>query len=314
MNDTEEYEFDYDEVPDTPRHTKSSGRHLAPSGAHSAKPAKKKTSSKKQVKLNKALMYPLALVAGVVLFAIILFCIISLFKPSAKKQAQSEATPTPAVETVLVDESAVIGGEDAKTEEIETDGDSAVEIAEAPETEAPAEEITQTEEEPEEVPVEPVIEEDDNTIKAVSGTVTGRTELAIAASDCSSYLTEGRASYFSKFARDSISTTCWCEGVEGNGVGEWIIFEFNGSKTVSEITFRLGFWGDRYSKNSRPSKLKLEFSDGTSVTVSFTDAMEAQTVTLPTAVKTSSIKFTVLDVYAGSETTFTCISEITAYS
>lgn len=116
-------------------------------------------------------------------------------------------------------------------------------------------------------------------------------------------------------AIDGSAATSWQEQATGYGVGQWITVYFDGPKELRYICFCLGNWESdgMYRSNGRPSELKIEFSDGSSVSCVFADEMKEYRVTLSKSVSTDSVKITILGAYPGSVFEDTCISEISFY-
>lgn len=135
----------------------------------------------------------------------------------------------------------------------------------------------------------------------------------------SSVLTPGRVySYDAKFAADADFTTAWIEGVKGNGVDEWLLFEAGTPQTVSGLSISNGLTqtAEYYDQNNRVKKVKIEFSDGTSIEKELKDGYEdekLEEITFDEPVTTSSIKLTILEVYDGTKYDDACISEVTFF-
>lgn len=117
-------------------------------------------------------------------------------------------------------------------------------------------------------------------------------------------------------AIDGDPSTSWQEAATDYGINQWLTVYFSQSESVGTMTFKLGNWEDStsYKQNGRPSELRIDFSDGSSVTVQFSDKMSEYEVTLSKNVTTSWVKFTILGAYPGSKYEDTCISEIGFYS
>lgn len=111
---------------------------------------------------------------------------------------------------------------------------------------------------------------------------------------------------------DNDRKTNWTEGVEGDGIGEYIRFEFWDEYSLKSIAIYAGNQYDRnrYLDNNRPEKITIGFSDGSSVSVTLKDIMEGQTILLPESVVTDSIWITINSVYHGNKYTDTVISDI----
>lgn len=116
--------------------------------------------------------------------------------------------------------------------------------------------------------------------------------------------------YYPSNAVDSNISTCWVEGAEGNGAGEWITLYFYKDEVISGIDIWNGYCIDqrRFDMNNRVKMAELEFSDGTKLTIYLADVMDMQTITF-NEVETSYLKLIIKDTY-NSKDDDTCISEI----
>lgn len=135
----------------------------------------------------------------------------------------------------------------------------------------------------------------------------------------SSVLTPGRVySYDAKFAADGDFTSAWIEGAKGNGVDEWLLFEAETPQTVSGLSISNGLvkTAQYFDQNNRVKKVKIEFSDGTSIEKELKDGYEdekLEKITFDAPVTTTSVKLTILEVYDGTKYDDTCISEVTFF-
>jgi hypothetical protein len=113
---------------------------------------------------------------------------------------------------------------------------------------------------------------------------------------------------------DNADNTAWVEGVDGQGIGEWIVVEFDGSRLVKEIHIKNGYMKDPalYQKNSRVKEIKVEFSEREKRSVVLQDSGAAQSVALPKdqPLKANWVKFTIESVYPGTKWEDTAISEL----
>jgi hypothetical protein len=123
-----------------------------------------------------------------------------------------------------------------------------------------------------------------------------------------------RFDYGPKSLFDNDLNTAWVEGVDGQGIGEWIVIEFDRLRLVKEIQICNGYNKGRelYLKNSRVKELKLEFSEREKRTVTLKDTGASQSIALPRdqPVKAYWVKFTLESVYPGSKFQDTAISEL----
>lgn len=111
--------------------------------------------------------------------------------------------------------------------------------------------------------------------------------------------------------------TNWAENVPGYGIGEYVIFNFDGIYAVKEMQIYVGTHlnEDWYKRNCRPKVITLTFSDGSSECVTLTDTYQEQTIRFERYYYTDSIKLTIDDVYPGWMFDDTVIAELnfTAY-
>jgi Caspase domain len=108
------------------------------------------------------------------------------------------------------------------------------------------------------------------------------------------------------------SRTAWVEGRPGQGVGEWVVVEFDHERWVNSITIHNGYQknSDIFRKNSRVHNARIVFSNGQVTTVSWEDREGAQTLTLRQPIKVYWLQFIIESVYPGSKYTDTAISKL----
>ena len=133
----------------------------------------------------------------------------------------------------------------------------------------------------------------------------------------SSFLEGGGATsgYYAFNAIDGDPTTCWSEGADGFGVGEWLRINFTQPRTIRQVKAINGYDKrqgriDRWAQNPRVKKATLRFSDGTTVPWNLADSRQWQTLDLPRAITTSFVQFTIDDAYPGSRWEDTSVSEL----
>jgi hypothetical protein len=82
-------------------------------------------------------------------------------------------------------------------------------------------------------------------------------------------------------------TTAWVEGKAGQGIGEWVVVEFDGPRLVKGIEIHNGYQknSDIYYKNSRVRRLRVVFSQGESRTFTLQDQLGAQALSLDRPVR-----------------------------
>lgn len=127
---------------------------------------------------------------------------------------------------------------------------------------------------------------------------------------------DGSFDYYGENLLDNNSSTCWCEGASGNGIGESVKLELNSGHPVQKIEIKSGYCKnqDVYTKNSRPKKISIEFENGKIINAQLEDIYNTyQTIDVSGAEGSSYAVITILEVYSGTVYTDTCISEIAAY-
>jgi hypothetical protein len=125
------------------------------------------------------------------------------------------------------------------------------------------------------------------------------------------------ADYIPANVLDGLSSTCWAEGADNNGIGEWIKLTFPSEVTVTRIGIIPGYdWyaddeiGDRFSINLRAKRIKLEFSDGSSQIINPQDSRRLQYFDL-SEVQTRFVRLVVENVHsANAKWQDLCISEV----
>ena len=111
---------------------------------------------------------------------------------------------------------------------------------------------------------------------------------------------------------DDDVTTNWAEGVDGYGYGQYIYFYFNDTYAIKEMTICIGSHQDKehYAMNSRPKRITLEFSDGTTEHISLRDSYWEETYTFSKYHYTNYVKLTIDEVYKGTRWDDTIIGEL----
>jgi len=133
--------------------------------------------------------------------------------------------------------------------------------------------------------------------------------------DASSEILHNGIYYSAEKAMDDDPNTSWQEDAEGYGIGEYITLYFSRTQTVGGIMLFPGFDQSEsaWERNCRPAKLLVELSDGSSYEISVNDIRDWQGYEFLTPVETEYLRFTILDVYPGTEWEDTAITEIRAY-
>jgi hypothetical protein len=110
----------------------------------------------------------------------------------------------------------------------------------------------------------------------------------------------------------------WVEGVEGDGIGEYIAFHFNWTtQEITTIVIANGYVQTEktYRENSRPKKLKMYIDDNPYAILNLHDLRAEQIFTFEPSLGPDknpqwTIKFEILEVYKGDKYEDTAISEI----
>lgn len=114
---------------------------------------------------------------------------------------------------------------------------------------------------------------------------------------------------------DGSLSDAWVEGASGQGEGESITLNLDGIYKMSGFTINAGYQksSSTFENNSRPARLLVTFSDGSSVDVYLDDVIDQQKITFVSPVETSSVTFKIVSVYPGSKYQDTAISEISLF-
>jgi hypothetical protein len=108
------------------------------------------------------------------------------------------------------------------------------------------------------------------------------------------------------------SSEAWVEGVSGYGIGEWIVVEFDGRRSVRSLLIDNGYQknADIYYKNSRVKRVRLVFSSGETFIRALDDKFGTQKIILDKRVSAYWVQIVVEDVYRGSKYSDTAISKL----
>jgi hypothetical protein len=115
---------------------------------------------------------------------------------------------------------------------------------------------------------------------------------------------------------DRALDTAWVEGVPGNGIGQWVVIEFDSLRLVNAIEINNGYNKDTdiFEKNNRVRELKVEYSERARNSVILNDTGSTQAIVLPNQrpLRAYWIKFTIESVYRGKKIEWedTAISEL----
>lgn len=114
---------------------------------------------------------------------------------------------------------------------------------------------------------------------------------------------------------DGSLKNAWVEGASGQGIGEEITFIFDDSYSFSGMKINAGYQKskDLYYKNSRPQKIRITFSDHSSITVKLKDHYGVQKIDFDHPVVSDQVTVAIESVYKGNKYADTVISELEWY-
>ena len=138
------------------------------------------------------------------------------------------------------------------------------------------------------------------------------TKNAIVSVKHSSVTNEDGNNHSGELTTDGDIKTCWVEGVPGLGIGESILYQFNGNYKVSGLNIWTGHQKseDLFYKNARPTAIRVIGSDGSNVIYPLNDAMGMQRVTFNNPITVNIIKLVIEKVAPGNKYEDTCIAEV----
>jgi L,D-peptidoglycan transpeptidase YkuD (ErfK/YbiS/YcfS/YnhG family) len=125
---------------------------------------------------------------------------------------------------------------------------------------------------------------------------------------------EDRSRYGKHNLRDYKTSTVWVSKQEDKD--SWVMFRYRNKKYISQMKINIGYdkkhssYGDLWYANARPSKVMLEFSDGSYRTFTLTDTKKQQVFKFSSKY-TQFVKLTVLKYRGGTYfPNDVCISEL----
>lgn len=106
--------------------------------------------------------------------------------------------------------------------------------------------------------------------------------------------------------------TNWTEDSSGNGVGEFVVFDFDDIYAVNKLRIYIGSHYNEgvYKQNCRPKAITLTFSDGSTEFIRLEDSYDEQVITFEQFYYTDSIKLTIEEVYTGTKYLDAVIAEL----
>lgn len=162
---------------------------------------------------------------------------------------------------------------------------------------------------------EPVLQTDAESLDYVRNNYIRLTEDDVAGADSSSMIQQDNTDNLPIYLFREDDQTNWQEGVDGPGIGQYVAYTLKQTYEIEAMSFRLGNWKtDRYFwGNNRPKTLEI-IADSNSWTITFPDEyMTEYVVTFSQPIKATNLKFTINDVYKGSQWDDTVITEISLW-
>ena len=115
-------------------------------------------------------------------------------------------------------------------------------------------------------------------------------------------------------AVDGNLQSCWSEGVDGWGIGEFITISFDDVYEVKGFNIWTGHQKsqDLFYKNGRPAAIRVVVN-GISQYYQLHNSMGSQQIYFPYPVRTNSVKIIIADVFKGYKYKDTCIAEVSFF-
>ena len=146
----------------------------------------------------------------------------------------------------------------------------------------------------------------------------GFSQVTVASASASSTIQQDGIDNTPHVMTDGSTYSCWQEGVDGDGLGENVTYQFDREYKVKFLVLRLGNWYnagdgiDYYTRNNRPEKMTFILGDQ-SFDVTFPDEQREFCVEFSKEVPASSLKMVIDSVYQGTDYADTCINEVDVY-
>lgn len=120
--------------------------------------------------------------------------------------------------------------------------------------------------------------------------------------------------YYPSKLIDGDTSTAWCEGVSGYGVGESVTINISIPKTVSGLIIYGGLCKNdtTFKKNARPKEIKIKLSNNVQRVVTLSDGFKNQpsVINFENPIETQQITLEIVSFYPGDVYEDTCISEV----
>lgn len=127
---------------------------------------------------------------------------------------------------------------------------------------------------------------------------------------------QGRFSYKPEHAHDFDWESAWVEGVNGDGIGQYLLYEFPSGPRVTTVNILNGYvkTAKAWKENSRVKKLKVYYNNTPIAILNLEDSRSLQSFDIGVVGrlegKSWTLKFEILEVYKGTKYRDTAISEI----
>ena len=185
-------------------------------------------------------------------------------------------------------------------------------------TEPATEKVTETEKITETKRITETEKQTERVIKTKQIGKIGKSNISATATSQLPYDSAHGKDYKPENLLDDNLSTAYVEGVSGNGTGEQIYFSFDQNYEIHRIVWHPGYQAsdhDLFYMNGYPEKIRLEFSDGSSMTSTAYDASYDTSIEInfETPVITNKITVTILEATVGTHFDDTCISGFEFY-
>ena len=126
-----------------------------------------------------------------------------------------------------------------------------------------------------------------------------------------------KSTYYATHVLNDNFETSWNEGVDGEGIGEWIELRASSPQLVKGVRIINGYPNPKsvnnFYNNNRARVLHVELSDGYSTDITLADDYSLQSFDFGGEHVTNSVKLTIKDVYFGEVFNDTCLTYVSAF-
>jgi hypothetical protein len=111
---------------------------------------------------------------------------------------------------------------------------------------------------------------------------------------------------------DGNDDTAWVEGSGDQGIGDFVVVEFDTPRSVRGIILHNGYAknADIFAKNGRVKDVEITFSTGDKLQATLTDSMGEQRVDLNRPVEVKWLQIVIRSVYPGWKYKDTAVNEL----